>query len=116
MLYSAKSRPVTMTAFLWASWTCLLFSIVISYALLMDKEAWRVYFVQYDDETAQNRPTPWHKSKIMLYVIRVLLVFSAFFLLMHFVVPKGGEETPKTPEKPVPANILNNTTNKTFLR
>lgn len=105
---------MTMTAFLWASWTCLLFSIVIAYALLMDKEAWRVYFVQYDDETAQNRPMPWHKSKIMLYVIRLLLGFSAFFLLMHFVVPKGGN-TPKTPETPIPANISNNaTTNKTF--
>ena len=105
-----------MTSFLWASWFCLLFSIAISYALLMDKEAWRVYFVQYDDETAQNRPTPWHKSKIMLYVIRVLLGFSAFFLLMHFVVPKGGESSPKGPDQPIPVNISGNVTgNKTIL-
>lgn len=109
-----------MTSFLWASWFCLLFAIMIAYALLMDKEAWRVYFVQYDDETTQNRPIPWHKSKITLYVIKGLLAFSAFFLLLHFVLPSSNDQedrAPEIPHTPAPANIsYNHTENKTFLR
>ena len=90
---------------LWISWFCLLFAIIIAYVLLMDQDACRVHFAQFDD-TGQRIAPSWHKSRVMLVVIQILLGCSALALLMHFVLPAG--ETPPTPSKNT------NDTNQTF--
>tara|TARA_B000000437_G_C11600707_1_gene287274 strand:- start:165 stop:506 length:342 start_codon:yes stop_codon:yes gene_type:complete len=94
---------------LWISWFCLLFAIIIAYTLLMDKDAWRVHFVEMS-ATGEEQPTPWHKSRKMLTVIQALLAFSAFFLLMHFVLPRhDGGNTPIDTLPPINNTRANST-------
>ena len=93
---------------LWISWFCLLFAIIIAYVLLMDQDAWRVHFAQFDD-TGQRIAPSWHKSRVMLVVIRILLGCSALALLMHFVLPAQLGEI-----APTPPNNTKNDSNQTF--
>ena len=99
---------------LWVSWFFLLFAFILAYKLLMDRDAWKVHFVEMS-ALAEPLPTPWHKSKVMLTVIQGLLACSAFSLLMHFVLPHSIDGQDIQPLPPVPQVVPVNHTNHTNL-
>ena len=99
---------------LWVSWFFLLFAFILAYKLLMDRDAWKVHFVEMS-AIAEPLPTPWHKSKVMLTVIQGLLACSAFSLLMHFVLPHSIDGQDIQPLPPLPEIVPVNHTNHTNL-
>jgi hypothetical protein len=99
---------------LWVSWVFLLMAFGLTYKLLMDRDAWKVHFVEMS-AIAEPLPTPWHKSKVMLTVIQGLLACSALSLLMHFVLPHSIDGQNIQPLSPVPQVMPVNHTNHTNL-
>ena len=99
---------------LWVSWFFLLFAFILAYKLLMDRDAWKVHFVEMS-AIAEPLPTPWHKSKVMLTVIQGLLACSALSLLMHFVLPHSIDGQDIEPLPPVPTIVPVNHSNHTNL-
>ena len=99
---------------LWVSWVFLLIAFALAYKLLMDRDAWKVHFVEMS-ATAEQLPTPWHKSKVMLTVIWGLLACSAFSLLLHFILPHSIDGHDIQPLPPVPQVVPVNRTNHTQL-